>query len=135
MKTNGVLTQAETHFFRAISAAAQPLLIFPKVNLGDLVAPSPSLPPSESTSARNKISKKHVDFVVIDNQTCEVLCAIELDDASHQSERARKRDADKDHALKSAGLPLLRVPVARNYEVAVLKTKLAALLSPQAESA
>jgi very-short-patch-repair endonuclease len=37
-----------------------------------------------------------------------VVAAVELDDSTHTREAGRQADARKDHALKSAGVPLIR---------------------------
>ena len=47
------------------------------------------------------------DFVVCSKDST-VLAVIELDDASHETDRQKARDAKKDRALNSAGIRLLR---------------------------
>ncbi len=51
----------------------------------------------------------YLDFVLSDPESLAVVLAIELDDKSHWSTEARKRDLFKDSALASAGVPQLRV--------------------------
>ena len=46
-----------------------------------------------------KISTKHVDFVICD-KNLRVLFAVELDDSSHDTADARKRDLFKDQLQK-----------------------------------
>ena len=46
----------------------------------------------------HKIAQKHVDFVICD-QDLYVLFAIELDDSTHETRDARKRDHLKDKAF------------------------------------
>lgn len=55
----------------------------------------------------NRINQLSVDFVVINPDTS-IVAAIELDDSSHVRADRRAADARKAHALKSAGIPLLR---------------------------
>jgi very-short-patch-repair endonuclease len=55
----------------------------------------------------NRISQLSIDFLIINPDTS-IVAAVELDDATHASEKRRQADARKDHALKSAGVPLIR---------------------------
>ncbi len=55
----------------------------------------------------NRISQLSLDFVIL-NQDTSLVAAIELDDATHERDDRRRADARKTHALKSAGVPLIR---------------------------
>jgi very-short-patch-repair endonuclease len=55
----------------------------------------------------NRISQLSLDFLILNPDTS-IVAAIELDDATHTREASRQADARKDHALKSAGVPLIR---------------------------
>lgn len=102
-----LLTKREYAFYRLLKreADARQLLICPKVGLKDLM---------EVTNRKNffkyfrKISQKHVDFVICD-KNLQVLFAIELDDKSHDTKDAQKRDLFKDQAFKAAKIPLKRI--------------------------
>jgi len=59
---------------------------------------------------RNRIDRKSADFVVC-SKDLQPLTVIELDDASHSAPSSRKRDADKDAAVKAAGLRIIRFHV------------------------
>lgn len=63
----------------------------------------------------NWISQKHVDFALCDNESMEVICAVELDDSSHQRRDRVQRDQFMDKAFNNAGLPLIHVPWRPNY--------------------
>lgn len=67
--------------------------------------------------AFNQIKAKHFDFVVCAPETFTVVAVVELDDSSHRSKLAGKRDRVKDHACQSAGIPLLRFEVKSSYDV------------------
>jgi len=56
----------------------------------------------------HKIAQKHVDFVIFDKDLY-VLFAIELDDSTHETKDAKKRDHLKDKAFAAAGIPLKRI--------------------------
>lgn len=84
-------------------------MIFPKVNLGDIF-----FSPTRDVADRNRIDRKHVDFLLSDAGTLRPVLGLELDDSSHTKGKAAERDAVKDAAFKSAGLPLVRL-VNRSY--------------------
>ena len=55
----------------------------------------------------NRISQLSIDFLILNPDTS-IVAAIELDDSTHAPENRRQADARKDHALKSAAVPLIR---------------------------
>ena len=55
----------------------------------------------------NRISQLSLDFLILNPDTGPV-AAIELDDVTHELGDRRRADANKSHALKSAGVPLIR---------------------------
>ena len=63
----------------------------------------------------NWISQKHVDFVLCDRETMQILCAVELDDSSHERADRRQRDAFLDKAFRKAKLPLFHIPCRKSY--------------------
>lgn len=64
----------------------------------------------------NWISQKHVDFVLCDRETMQILCAVELDDRSHERSDRKQRDTFLDKAFHKAGLPLFHIPCRQSYE-------------------
>ena len=60
-----------------------------------------------SYAIHNRISQLSIDFLILNPDTS-IVAAVELDDATHAPEKRRQADARKDHALKSAGVPLIR---------------------------
>lgn len=123
-----LFTPAERAFLRPLEAAlqGQPYRVFGKVRLGDLVGVRAGLPQRERQGALNRVTSKHVDFVVCDLEGGRILCAVELDDKTHERPDRRARDAFLERALEAAGVPLLRVPVRRTYDVSALREALAA---------
>jgi hypothetical protein len=85
-----------------------------KVSLGDLFYPKTG-DRGENLRYRNKIDRKHVDFLLCDPQTMHPLMGIELDDASHSRKSRQERDAFVDRVFEVAGLPLVRVPAQASY--------------------
>ena len=58
-------------------------------------------------SILNRFNQLSLDFLILNPDTS-IVAAVELDDATHTREASRQADARKDHALKSAGVPLVR---------------------------
>jgi cell division protein FtsB len=50
-----------------------------------------------------------MDFVVQEPATGEVICAIELDDSTHDTEDGRRRDANKNRWMSQARIKLIRI--------------------------
>jgi very-short-patch-repair endonuclease len=124
-----LLSKAERSFYGVLSqAVGDNALIFSKVRVADVLAPQKGLNRANWQRAFNKISAKHVDFLLCDPQDCAVKLAIELDDASHGSAKRQKRDAFLEQACESAGLPLLRIRAARGYGVADIRQQVEAVL-------
>ena len=102
-----ILTKREYQFYILLRRETdrRGLLVCPKVGLKDLLG---------VTTRKNymkyfhQIAQKHMDFVVCD-QSLRVLFAIELDDSSHETKDARKRDHFKDQAFRAARIPLKRI--------------------------
>ena len=122
------LSPAELSFYgvlrQAVGASA---VICPKVSLGDLFYPK-SGAFSTNQAYRNKIDRKHVDFLLCDPQTLRPVAGIELDDGSHSRPDRQERDRFLEQVFSGAGLPLLRQPVRAAYNT----RELAALLKEQA---
>ena len=112
-----LLTEAECFFFQHLREALPSyVLICPKVRLADILKPNGSW-----REQFNRVSQKHIDFVLVDPSTWQIIAAIELDDRSHASEKARRDDQFKDAAFASAQIPLHRVRCASRYDVAALR--------------
>jgi hypothetical protein len=112
------LSAAEFSFYKVLAGAVgERAVICPKVNLADLFY---VVRPNENQTYRNKIDRKHVDFVLCEPVTMRPRCAIELDDASHGRRDRQERDAFVDEVFEVAGLPLVRVPAKASYKPAGL---------------
>jgi hypothetical protein len=69
----------------------------------------------------NRISQLSADFVVC-AKDASVLAVIELDDASHRSDRRRDADARKTRAIEAAGLKLVRWSVSSLPDDAAIRS-------------
>ena len=109
-----LLTPAERSFYGVLCQAVETrYTVFAKVRLGDVLAVPHGTP--RFWTHRNRIDRKHVDFLLCAPHDLTPLLAVELDDASHDRRDRRDRDAFADKALAVADLPILRVPAQRGY--------------------
>jgi hypothetical protein len=116
------LSAAETVFFRQLLEIYTGLaVVCPKVRLRDLIRPVKGLDRSKYQGALNRISSKHVDFVILRIKDLSVLGVVELDDSSHLQESRANRDIFVDDALRQAGI---RVRVQPHYDMEELRARL-----------
>lgn len=107
------LSPAEFSFYKVLSSlVGTRLTIQSKVRLADVFFVAR---PNENIAYFNKIAQKHLDFLVCDSVTMKPLFGIELDDSSHKRNDRQERDEFVESVCKVAGLPLLRLPVQREY--------------------
>jgi Protein of unknown function (DUF2726)/GRF zinc finger len=119
-----LLSPAELSFYHVLrTAASEWATICPKVSLDDLFY-AKSGDHRANASYRNRIARKHVDFLLCDPQTMFPLLAIELDDSSHQQESRQARDRFVEKVFAVTGLPLLRMPVHTAYNTRELSAAL-----------
>ncbi len=117
-----LLSAAELSFFGALrEAVGMDYHLFAKVRLADIVNVQQGLGGKDYYRAFNRISAKHVDFVVCDPRTFRIIGVIELDDRSHQVDESRERDDLKNRALAAAAIPILRVTARRAYSASDLR--------------
>ena len=121
-KCDSLLTNTELQFYKTLQEVVrkdQDIMV--KVRLADLINVAKGAKGKDWGAAFNRIKSKHVDFLICDSTELKPILAIELDDRSHEKESRKARDAFFNQALESAGVPLLRVKVARAYDTAKLR--------------
>lgn len=107
------LSPAEISFYHVLrSTLALDVTIVIKPRLSDILFVRR---PHENQGARNRIDRRHVDFLICETATMTPRLVVELDDRSHQKKDRQERDELVDGALKAAGLPILHVPAAKGY--------------------
>jgi hypothetical protein len=118
------LSPAELNFYRVLcTATGDWAVVCPKVSLGDLFyAQTGSY--ATNVAYRNKIDRKHVDFLLCDSRSMHPSLGIELDDASHQRAYRQERDRFVEEVFEAAGLPLRRIAVQTAYNVQELSASL-----------
>jgi len=129
-KQNTLFTPAERSFLGVLTLALEGnALVFGKIRVADILKPGGGLSRKKWWSLFNKISQKHFDFIVCEKNDLSILCAIELNDKSHESEKAQERDAFLQSACLSARLPLIQIPAASSYSVENIRDLLINYLS------
>jgi len=123
------LSPVELSFYGVLTSVVNgQAVICPKVNLGDIFFVSAG---DQSQAQRNRISRKHVDFLLCANRTMKPLGGIELDDSSHSRSDRKERDALVDQVFASAGLQLIHFPAKRGYVVDEVTERVRRLLQIQ----
>lgn len=118
-----LLTPNEAEFRQRLCNALPGLLVLPQVALSGLIEPRAE--GQARLAAFRRISQKRVDFVIA-RADLSVLCVIELDDRTHN----KRRDAERDRMLESAGIPTLRYDSRRKPDEAALARAVAQLDPP-----
>lgn len=107
-----LLSQGEQCFYHALRiAVGHHLNISMKVRLADVVTCSED----DWQLHGVKIAQKHLDFVLCDPHTSEILVAVELDDKSHNQASRQERDQFVDEVLWSCGVVLLHIRASSQY--------------------
>lgn len=129
IKQETLLTAAERSFLGVLEqAVGDRFRIYAQVRLADLLSVKPGTDRAGRAAAQNRINAKHADFVLCKPGTLEIVCAIELDDASHQRANRQERDVFVEKACAAAGLPLARFPAKAGYVVAEVRADILRLL-------
>lgn len=111
-----ILTPTELAFFKALVPVINGQWhIFTKVRMEDIINVKSGVEKKAAYGYRSRIKSRHVDFVLCDKETLEILMCIELDDSSHQTAKAKEADQFKNKAFKDADLTLIRIPARRSY--------------------
>lgn len=117
-----LLTPAELRFHTALTQAVEGrAAIYPKVGLQDVF----SITDREGyRAARNRISTRHVDFLICELGTLKPLFGVELDDSSHNRTETQRHDLFKNQVFEMGHLALVRVTARQQYNVDELKNAL-----------
>ncbi|MBX9792580.1 MAG: DUF2726 domain-containing protein [Pirellulales bacterium] len=111
-----LLSRGEAAFHRALCRAIRGrFLIAFKVRLADLITCTEQ---AWKEGFGHMIARQHLDFVLCDWSSTDIVMAIELDDRSHRRLRRKSRDSFLNEALSSAGVPLVRFKAAARYDAA-----------------
>ena len=113
-----IMTQTELKFYRELKKATDILnmTIFCQVNMERLINVK-----DKNYSDRNRIKSRSIDFVIVNNNNCKVICCIELDDYTHNYNKVKETDNFKNQLFKQVEIPLHRINVANYYNIENLK--------------
>lgn len=105
-----LMTDAEIqlyHFMLNNICQIDRIAIFPKVRLADIINVDKRV--TIDKNALYKIAYKHVDFLICNKNTLDIICVVELDDYTHETDEAKNRDLFVMQALSTAGIPVARI--------------------------
>ncbi|MCI8352640.1 MAG: DUF2726 domain-containing protein [Clostridia bacterium] len=111
-KKDYIMTQTELKFYRELKTITDKLqlTIFPQVKLDAIVNTK-----SNKNTARNRIKSKSIDFAIVNNVNCKIVCCIELDDYTHNYKRRIERDNFVNELFSYIGIKLHRIKVSNTY--------------------
>jgi hypothetical protein len=105
-----IMTNAEKQLFLFMEnnlIDVDRIRIIPKVRLADIIDVEERV--CKDKEALWKITSKHVDFIIVDKYTFDLICAVELDDYTHDKPERKERDQFVFFALLAAGISLYRI--------------------------
>ena len=113
-KNDYVMTQTELKFYRELKKVTDKmeLTIFPQVDLERFIKVK-----DNNNKDRNRIKSRSIDFTIVNNKNCKIICCIELDDYTHNWENVKKSDEFKNNLFNKVGLKLYRIKVAEKYNI------------------
>lgn len=98
------LTEIEQMLYHRLVEAMPECIVLAQVQLSRIIGVKKGAGPGNWL---NRINQKSIDYVVCLKDSS-LVATVELDDSSHNREDRRKADQDKDRALASAGVRLIR---------------------------
>ncbi len=122
-KSKPLQTGAEVKFFNLLQNT------FPDHYIAVQVAMS-ALVEAIEYKDRSQFRTYYVDYVICDKNASRPLLVVELDDPTHNRDKAKERDARKNAVLADAGVPIYRVDDCK-LSSQKLHEKLAPLLNAQ----
>ncbi len=124
-RREALFTPAEQRFLKVIDQAIDGRYhLFGKVRIADVVEVEPLDNGQDWWRHFTKISSKHLDYVLCDRDSLVVVCAIELDDRSHDRPDRQERDRFVDSVCLSAGVPLLHFRLRSSYSVSEVRKRI-----------
>jgi hypothetical protein len=133
LPAKALFSAAERSFLGVLDQAVGPEhRVFGKVRVADVATVKPGLSGSARQGALNRVAAKHFDFVVCLASDLSIVCAVELNDKSHSSQRAQARDNLLLNVCQAINLPLLTIPAKQAYSPHEVRSQfMAAVSTPQ----
>lgn len=107
IKKDGIMTEAEKKLYRFLKQRLpDDVIIMSKVRLADLVDVNKEV--TRERKALLQIAYKHIDYVIV-SPDLDVICAVELDDYTHETEERQQRDRFVEQVLRECNISFYRV--------------------------
>ena len=104
---NTIMTERENKFFQQLNEIlGNKWFVIPQVHLSALL--NHKVKGQNWKAAFRHINGKSVDYVLLSKETMKPICAIELDDSTHNYKNRVERDAEVERIFAEAKLPLAR---------------------------
>ena len=113
-KKEYIMTQAELKFYRELKQITDKLelSIFPQVQLEKIISVR-----NNNRNYRNRIKSRTIDFAIVTNKNCKIVCCIELDDYTHNYQNRIKRDEFINKLFETTKAKLLRYDLNTNINI------------------
>ncbi|MCL2790871.1 MAG: DUF2726 domain-containing protein [Desulfobulbus sp.] len=122
-KVDSLFTAAERSFFGVLEdAVGDQFRIFGKVRIADIATVKSISDRSAWRRAVNRITGKHLDYILCDKDNLSIICGIELNDKSHKQQNRQERDNFIENLCKKISLPLVTIQAQRAYSVPEIRT-------------
>jgi Protein of unknown function (DUF2726) len=130
-RNKALFSPAERSFLGALEqAVGGEYRVFGKVRIADVASVRSNPNRAFWQRAFNRISAKHFDFILCKPDDLSIVCAVELDDKSHQQMKRKDRDDFVAGLCIAIDLPLLQIPAQRAYSVPELRSRVSLAISP-----
>lgn len=122
-----LFTPAERIFYKHLVRAVNgEYLVFGKVRVADLITIKGKYGNKSSMRDLAKVAQKHVDFCLCHPDTLAVICAIELNDKTHDRIDRKSRDGFLHKVCNDVGLPIVWVKTQNNYNLTEIRQSIKA---------
>lgn len=98
--------------------------VFAKVGLANILSTDPELPDRALGSARERIERENVDFVICETDGLGILGVLQLNPHTHQPDGRRRHETFVDMALRAAGVPVVGMPIKEKYSEQELRIEI-----------
>jgi very-short-patch-repair endonuclease len=120
-----LFTAAERNFYFALKAAVgNRYTIFGKVRVADLVKVTRKTNDKRGYRALARIAQKHVDYVLCDPATLEIICTVELNDSTHERKDRIDRDRFVTEVFNHIGLPIAWFKARSAYDIRAVQQQI-----------
>lgn len=113
-----ILTETENDYYgqlcNALYNAGLRVIVWPQVNVSTIIE-SVGKDSQQRMKAFNRICRKSIDYVIVNQKTRETILCIELDDYTHNRNNRKERDNFINAIFSSVGIPLFRIKAEPNY--------------------